>query len=394
MNETNERKNVNIDVNRIKIFSSYYGAISRINDPAYNISVIDNNSALDVEKWSEMCRRVANNGANSIREMCYWIEKPTDRDFSPYYFNNGKYYLDNFNQRYFDNLRKMVLIANAYNLTFYFSLYESCGMKPKTRNVNPWYLNHNKVTHFNQRKAAQYRIMWENKVLETLSGLKVGYELCNEPTVDEKDLLFTTFKRLRLRDVAFPEIILGVENETRPYRKFRNLIIEEFGEEEYNKKIKHESFSSIHNVSEKTFKHLELQEGHTRRYFISADGTHPKRNKIWWQTQLTEFFEEVPTAAFRNEYGFEAMHKRMEDDFDSVLGIVEALNHITNRYPENYGRYPVTLPFTDKPKPAISPAVGEAVHRDLREYLNGRRGELLEKAYFQVLGEFFSRYKA
>jgi hypothetical protein len=106
----------------IEIISSYFGAISRISDPSFHISVIGEDGNLQEEKWSELCRRSANNSATGMREMPIWLEKTGDHIFAPYVVVNGKYDLNQFNPVYFQNLGKIVEISNDYNLKFYFSL--------------------------------------------------------------------------------------------------------------------------------------------------------------------------------------------------------------------------------------------------------------------------------
>lgn len=377
-------KKVNIDVDSIEIVASYFGSISRIKDPHFQISVINSDHTLNIGKWSEMCRRAAHNGASAIREMCYWLENHYDYHFAPYLMEGGKYRLDHFNPQYFKTLRTMAEIANLYNLKFYFSLYDACGLKRQVRNFNPWYSNHNRVSHFTQARAQRFRLLWVEKVFETLDCLNVGYELCNEPPTGSADMLHATFQHLQRKRVPYCEIIMGAEWDKATYRKFRKRVIKEMGEKEWNI-IKHHSFSTIHNVSRETFEKLSLQEGHTRRFFISADGTHPKRSRAWWQTELKDFFKKVPTAAHKNKYAFEAMHKNRDDDFDSVLGIVHAIQRRTGKYPENYRKFPECIPFTPEPGERVCPGCEEKFRLNAIRKFQARFPGIWERTVGEVM---------
>ncbi|NIM16270.1 MAG: hypothetical protein GTO45_30100 [Candidatus Aminicenantes bacterium] len=326
----------------IEIISSYYGAISRIMDSEYHISVIGEDGKLLGDDWKEMCRRTANNGASGMREMPFWLEKQQDHIFAPYIFTDGKFDLNQFNPLYFENLRKMVDIANSYNLKFYFSLYEACNIKERygKRDFVPWTNNVQGLRNaWYKRDADDYREAWENKILETFEGKNVGYELCNEPLdMDFQHSGFETYKRLISRDVPDEDIVMGVEWDTREYRNFREPFLETYHDHWWNKQ-KHKWFSTVHNLSAKTFEKLSLQEGHTRRFWLSADGWHPKPNQIWWENSLRDFFRTVPTAPFKNKYAFETMHKKDEDDFDDARGISEIINEVTGSYPPNFDKF-------------------------------------------------------
>jgi hypothetical protein len=100
----------------IEIISSYCGAISRISDPSYHISVIGEDGKLLEDKWTELCRRSANNGAAGIREKPFRLEKTGDHIFAPYKYVKGKYDLVQFNPVYFQNLRRMVEVSQKRSM--------------------------------------------------------------------------------------------------------------------------------------------------------------------------------------------------------------------------------------------------------------------------------------
>ncbi len=336
----------------IEIISSFFGAISRISDPSFHISVIGENGNLQEEKWSEMCRRSANNGATGMREMPFWVEKAQDHIFVPYVYVNGKYDLNQFNPIYFENLRRMVEIANTYNLKFYLSLYEQCNItkRNKSREFIHWTNNVQGLKDaWYGKDADPFREAWENKILETFSGLNVGYELCNEP-VDEEfpHSGFETYKHLIKKGIPDEDILMGVMWDTREYRKFRKPFLEKYGDKWWGKQ-KHRWFSTVHGVDEKTFETLNQQEGHTRRFWLSSDGIHPKHDREWWEENLINFFKVVPTAPFKNRYAFEAMHKKDEDDFDDARGISEAIYEVTGNYPTNLGKFPAKVEPLEPP---------------------------------------------
>jgi hypothetical protein len=291
-----------------------------------------------------MCRRSANNGASGMREMPFWMEKVQDHIFAPYVYVNGKYDLSQFNPVYFQNLRRMVEIANTYNLKFYFSLYEHCNItkRNKSQEFVPWTNNLQGLKDaWYGKDADPFRKAWENKIFETFSGLKVGYELCNEPVgLGIVHSGFESYKHLKSKCIPDEDIVMGVRWDTTEYRKFRAPFLEEYGDQWW-KKQKHKWFSTVHHVDKSTFERLNQQEGHTRRFWLSKDGWHPKPNKDWWKKSLIDFFKVVPTAPFKNRYAFEAMHKKDEDDFDDARGISDAIYEVTGDYPPNYNKFPL-----------------------------------------------------
>jgi hypothetical protein len=348
------------DPSQIEIVSSYFGAISRISDPKYDISVIKDDMTVDTEKWREMCRRVSNNGASAIRMMPFWPpEKESDIGYMPYAYLKGKFDLNVFNEKYFQNLTQMVKIANSYGLRVYFSMYEACGMRNEYRQYNPWYNNHQQVQDFRHIGPVvdDCRANWEQKIYKTLEPYVVYYEICNEPKWGE-EALFKVYKRMLRQGIQDTNIVMGVEWDTTVYRQFRNLVLEKYGEEALIQK-KHLMFSVIHGITEDILlKTLAEQEGHRRRYWLSPDGLHPKPTAKWWEEKLTAFFKLVPTAAFKNMYAIETMHKiPSEDDFDSAVGISKAIFKHTGKWPKNYGKFPKEEPSTILVK---SPNGGEA----------------------------------
>ena len=327
----------------IEIISSYCGAISRISHPSYHISVIGEDGKLLEDQWSELCRRSANNGAAGMREVPFRLEKTGDHIFAPYKYVKGKYDLDQFNPVYFQNLRRMVEITNTYNLTFYVSLYDRCNIDRSNKKTGfvPWTNNHQGLDDaWYGRDADPFREAWENKIIELFKGLNVGYELCNEPVgLGIVHSGFETYKLLNKKGIPDENIIMGVSWGTREYRKFRQPFLEKYGESWWAKQ-KHKWFSTVHNIDESTFETLNRQEGHTRRFWLSTDGRHPKPGREWWEESLIDFFKVVPTAPFKNKYAFETVHQKDEDDFDGARGISEAIHEVTGNYPPNYNKFP------------------------------------------------------
>ncbi|MCP4150992.1 MAG: hypothetical protein GY757_24820 [bacterium] len=326
----------------IEIISSYYGAISRITEPGYHISVINPQGKLLKRQWGELCRRAANNGATGMREMPFWLEKKEDHIFAPYKYAKGKYNLAQFNSLYFENLRNVAEIANHFKLKFYLSLYEHCNIKPRLGKAAfvPWSNNiQNLENAWYGKDADGFRNAWETKILATLKDLNAGYELCNEPLDDDfQHSGFETYKFLVKNGIKDENIITGVEWDTKQYRNFREPFLEHYGDQWWNKQ-KHKWFSTVHNLQESTFEKLKEQEGHTRRYWLSVDGIQPKPTKQWWENSLSKFFETVPTAPFKNKYAFETMHKRKRDDFDDARGIAEALCKVKKYNPPNFNKF-------------------------------------------------------
>lgn len=206
------KRDMNIEMD-IEIIGSFYGAMSRISNPTTHISVIGEDGRLIDHKWAGMCRRMANNGATGLREMPFWLEKYEDHIFAPFFFEDGTFNLARFNPLYFENLRRMAEIANRFNLKFYLSLYEHCNTRKKNnlRPFVPWTNSRQNLKNaWYGSDADGYRRNWERKVFETLDGLKVGYELCNEPEGDFTRFLLITYLHAVEAGIKDKDIIPGI----------------------------------------------------------------------------------------------------------------------------------------------------------------------------------------
>jgi hypothetical protein len=348
----------------IQIISSYLGAISRISDPSYHISVIKNDNKLDKQKWNEMCRRIANNGALGMREFPFWSEKIEDAGFLPWKLveKNGKksFDLDQFNDIYFDNLSDMVEIANKYKMEFFLSLYDNCGIK-KLSDYNPWTNNIQGLKDFyvaNTDKNIKYLKKWEDEVLNTLTDLNVSYEICNEPRIGGEQFVYDASCRLREKDVSSSNILTGINydlfNQNKSYTIFKRILKEKEGEAAYDA-LKKEWSTCVHNLNDDIFEELKKQKGHTRRFWLSTDGVHPKPDKNWWKKNLKNILPKIGDHAHARWWAFETIHKNDDDDFDSALGIAEPL--IDAGYISDIiGDYPINDPIDINP---LNPAAKE-----------------------------------
>lgn len=351
----------------IEIIGSYYGVISRIAEPRFHISVIREDGKIDEGQWREMCRRAANNGATGLREMPFWLEKTSDHIFAPFLFVQGTYDLVRLNPLYFDNLRRLAEIANRFNLKFYFSLYEQSNIRPRNgkREFVPWTQNRQGLANaWYGNDAAQFRINWEQNIFKTFAGLNVGFELCNEPEGDFVPFLLSTLQHTLKAGIPEKDILTGVpfcldESQNRDYRQFKNKLKATYGDDWYNQQ-KRTWFTVIHQLSVQDWQELELQIGHTRRFWLSVDGLHPKPGKEWWKKHLSAFLQVVGRIPFKNRYAFETMHKNDEDDFDDVLGIAQAVQEVAGEVPPNYQSFPV------EPGEIILPAPAEIIRFNQR----------------------------
>lgn len=106
--------------------------------------------------------------------FCVW--GPQTKSSQPYAKNaNGVFNLDEFNEHFFLELKRLSRIAYDFRVALYVDLFDHCGTK-KHKEIHPFYNNSNGVRGMYDRsiKAQEYRDKLAEKVVQTI-GLRGMY---------------------------------------------------------------------------------------------------------------------------------------------------------------------------------------------------------------------------
>ncbi len=313
---------------KIEIFGSIYGVMS---DPGSwkEFSCIMSNGQINKLKYQDYMRTFKTYGATSTRECPFLVHADhttITENYMPYLYRDGKYDLDQYNPLYFHNLVEMARIANGEGVIFYFSFFGPDCNRP----TSPWVINHQGIEGIYDLslKAYHYHLNWVYKVIETLQGYDVGYELYNEPT----DIRFITdapgiMDLLQKCRVPKERIILGVcFQEHKLYQGVKNIL-------KHNKTWdKRLMFSKIvHRVTSGFFKKYWRWQKKWDRCFISDYGCSPSKSAQFWNNVLREWFRVVRLKRnkfFKTRSAFEHIYRYPGDDITGVYGIAKAVEDV------------------------------------------------------------------
>lgn len=334
----------------ITIVGSYFASISNFRgewERCHQISVLDEYGVLNTSKWRMLCSRIANDGASATRQIPFWSTCEEDHTWMPYHYENGTFDLSRFRSKYFDNLREMAKIANSYNLVFIFSLYDHCHTKNKhvLRAWNPWCNNRQDLENdFYGPDASVYRREWEKRVYKALAGLRVQYEICNEPGGDCYRFITDTFAHLEQNGVRPDSVICGLEyrfdrDRNGRYNDFIKALKKEKGAL-YTGALEKTWLTAVHGFKEDDFRELKKRGTSGMRFYLSDDGNSPKHDREWFYRNYSQYFRDCPDEAFENRCYIECMFKTVNDDFRAVRGVSRALIEQKGIFPGNWGKYP------------------------------------------------------
>ncbi len=334
---------------QIWAFSSLLGAMA---EPAAwpAFTCIKPDGTLDEMRYEYFMNTFAKYGANATREFPFHV--PEDHqpqgqtNYLPYLFYDGEYDLNQYNEGYFRNLKKMALIANGQGLVFYYSVTDRCHQL--NMKWSPWNLNHQGQIGFNIDQIDK----WTRKIFDTLQGTVFGIEDCNEP-MDERLIPILVRIILIAREYGLPNtrIIHGMQyirectgNEAVPHPSFQKFSLS----------LKKEGIRAfdyfernVHQVNEKFLEKYTHIQKHRSNWFISDDGCHPKRPHQWWLENLTKLFAERKGKVNRLFYpgaGFEHLYRYETDDIAGVWGIVRAFELATGKRLLDGGGKPRIIP--------------------------------------------------
>lgn len=341
----------------VTIVGSYFASMSDFRDNFRKISVIDEEGKLNEKVWEEMCRKIANDGADATRQIPWWSIRKEDYRWMPFVYENGTYDLRFFNPLYFYNLRRMAEIANSFNLTFIFSLYDHCHTKTKNnlRRFNPWTNNRQRLKNsFYGKNMDHHRKNWESEVFKALEGLRVQYEICNEPYGDCSRFIMKTLEHLEENGVSQNDIICGLQyrldrRTNTQYKELMKTIKRKHGLY-YAEQLGKTWLLAVHQFGPHCFEGLASHETWGMRFFLSDDGNVPKNTEEWFYLHYSGYFREYPHTAFRDRFYIECMFKTANDDFSATRGVSRALIDTKGFYPKNWGKFPANRIDPEKVK--------------------------------------------
>ncbi len=309
----------------IEIFGSVYGAMS---DPGSwkEFSCIMSNGELNKLKWQDYMRTFKTYGATSTRECPFLLhaDQPTiNPGYMPFEIRDGLYDLDKFNPVYFKNLGEMARIANGEGIVFYFSLFGPHCNFP----TSPWCLNHQGITgtYDESLNAYNYRLIWANKVIETLKGYEVGCQLFHDPTDIRYANIAPGIIDLLLKcGIPKERIILGVSYSRKKLNQDLKRLLK------YNQNWDSRRIFSrfAYDINLKFFYDNWPWQKQWTRTFISDYELQPKKSAKYWNNVLKEWFRIVKLKKnkyFKTHSAFEHIYRYPGDDITGVYGIASAV---------------------------------------------------------------------
>jgi hypothetical protein len=330
-------------------FSSLLGAMAEPNAwPEF--SCIKADGTLDEARYDYFMRTFAYYGANATREFPFHVpenhQPQGQTNYLPYVFCDGKYDLNQYNEVYFHNLKRMALIANSRGHVFFVSVTDRCHQL--NMDWSPWNLNHQGARGFQLVQIDK----WTRKILDTLQGTVFGIEDINENrSADIIPILVRIIKIAKEYGLPNTRIIHGTQyimkwtgKEEVPHPLFQK----------FSSALKREGLRdfdyferNLHEINEKFLVDFAHIQRYRSNWFLSDDGVHPKRSHQWWLENLTKFFATRKGKRNRLFYpgaGFEHLYRYPADDIAGVWGIVRAYEIATGKRLLDGGGTPRVIP--------------------------------------------------
>ena len=225
---------------KIQILGSPLGMYSLLRDD-YIISVLRDDGSLDERKLNVLIGKIANMGANGLRDF-FWIDtREAYEKISPFRHEGGQTFT--FHGNYFDNQGTIARVCNHYGMRYYLTLFDHCGTKRGVGDWSPWRFFSD---FFYGEDAKAHRHKYIDRVFEALAGADAGVEVCNEPKTGQGQFLADTFIYLIRKGFDPRKIILGNDYHLkeknaaygRDYREFRDKVAVDLDDSKWQKAIK------------------------------------------------------------------------------------------------------------------------------------------------------------
>ena len=291
----------------------------------------------------------------------------------------GKWDLSRWNEEYFSTLLKMISIADRYNISIWFSLFDNCQDHHKCGHVTPWF---NNVQGFNGYYAStDYSLKWIDKIVSLLGG-RIKYELINEGEPRGNMELavkwnVAMFDRLIAAGIKPENICWG----TVPYCTYKERVFGQDGQhnlaqriltvaESRNREQSNAVWRAMHGVgkaneiiNKETFVASYCGEWalqwwggiHGSKGFVSDDGVKNGNNihdilpggnyrrpdAAEWYVVAKEFFRNDKKKA--GKWAIERLPSNIDPAIwvPTLKAIASAYHDVYGMWPENYGKYPL-----------------------------------------------------
>jgi hypothetical protein len=336
---------------KMEIMGSPLGIYSLLRDD-FIISILNDDGSLDTGKLGELLPRLANMGANALRDF-FWIDSEDAlAKIAPFWRSSDGSV--RFNDQYFQHQRIIAESCNRCNMRYYLSIFDHCGTKISNRmNVgkfNPW-RSFNDFFYGEDAKDVRHQLM--DRVLDAFEGLDTGIELCNEPKSGHGLFLADTFIHLKNKGFDPKKIILGIDYHLKEknskfgkdYRDFRDKAKTELGNANWSKWLKTKCISPVHNATLENIEDLwgpNVRKGGDRRILYSMDGVqNPRPTKALILEIGKKVLKTKSEARDQQKVHFEIVYgKTKNDPMDTITGISEAYKEIWGEFPKNFGKFP------------------------------------------------------
>jgi len=363
--------------------------------------------AFDFEAWREYCRASANAGANGIRILPYapWEVRPQEL-YCPYAYDvvQGAWNLDVWHNSYFATLRRMVSIAQTYNLKVWFSLFDNCQFHHGV--IAPW--GHNVQARESYFEDIPRSLKFIEKVFACV-GNEINYEICNEGTAkgDMKKAVawyVAMYKKLMALGVPEDHICWGAtvaatyQDGVWEDDRQRNL------QTQVLSALKHlpgklQCFRAMHNVGVPTQTHVASYAGewaiswwggkHTGKGWLSddgvkngansadSDGTYQRPSPAQWYICAKRILEQDGGKIMK--WAVEHCPKNYSPEImvPTLAAIVQAYHDVYGVWPENYGKFPKPVPVEPPAPPTPEPPKPIKPPFDLKGWLLNRKWHIV-----------------
>jgi len=386
---------------KIKLICSPLGGYSLLSRDKWHISYMNPDGSLDMPRLEEILRRIANAGANAIREFPWWIQNEGEMAVLSGFTVDKSLPAHNdmiMNPNYFNNQRTIAETAKKYNLEYIFCLYNNSETVPNKDGVfSPWSQWNGDKEFFYKNEAGPYRKQWIEKILETFTGMEnVSYDLVNEGSHKYPVEIAQMYLGMLSYGVPVNRLSIGINYGEKKintdligsYKKFSDRIIFLRGEQFYIDNVKRPSgsWSPFHAIDDKRLAvfwtdGLEpgqgVPKGGHRPTKYSTDGTRIdglRPNLMQTYDMAKRVMSTKSRAVDKGIVAIEVLFgKEMNivDPTAAMTGLTLAYQEHTGEFPENYGKFPA------EEVPPEDTDIDEAV--DLLSGMIGERLQIIEK---------------
>lgn len=328
----------------------------------WGFGIINEDGSWDLDLAERYAKALYAAGCRAWRVLPYLLKDDKSsgnvvlgqNNFLPWIYDGMRFDLSKFNPLYFDGLRGFAEVLNRNGIALIFDLVDNCH---GPANEGPWKKNVQGITEWYGFGAAVQAYI--KKVVSTLKGLDVYYEVQNEPPIDHahSPALFVGFYRsvaklLTTLGVAKNRYWSGAEFCPLSRRSFKEWYDQPKGDQPGMSIDRRTQPSVMHNFGEAEFEYLSFPGRYqvddpddARLWFLSDDGAKPRRTRAQNKTFWGKVFKAMPILQKTRCFIESCPHSYSKDPnqwpvlFYAVAGIAEAAG------------LPVSIIGWEKPEP-------------------------------------------